>query len=405
MKSISFSYALVATGLLTLALALVSSLLTIPWVNLAVVAEHGPSVIAPMSALAATIVVGVATLCLGLWQVRRGGAKQGLTFPQALVVVGLLGLGIAGALSLWPAFFMSVSEWWDDSGPSRAHPVLHSLPHYRVLFLGFPPPPSYTGMLVMQLVAVAIPLGVLGEGLRRLLRGRKAEGPARDGLAWSQVVIVLALLSFITTCAAAPPSIDSIDFAVSLDGGWGNASLVVAHLVALGVGWAVPIGILFLVAVGHRWGSGHAAVWLPVGTALLLLALAGATAASSANTAQAAAGLPWVQYLHLTVVGVALAGLVWAALVCSASGGEADGLLSWGQVLGLIAVVGLMLLGSATRGAVNTFETGRLVGLTHVWLIVTLAIGYAINLGLLVFAIWRLRAGSGQEPDPEREGA
>lgn len=422
MKAISFPHALVAAGLLTLTLALVAGLLTIPWLDISGLAMGvagygpdrgpvgGPSVVAPTSVLIATIVVGLATLCWGLGQARGDGGTKELTFAQALVVGGLLGLGITGALAMWPAFFMAVSEWCERvRAVGSFAETLCSMPDsrrgYQVLNIGLEPPHSYyAGMLVMQVVAAALPVVVLGEGLRRLRRDRMA-GPAAGGITRSQGVVVLALLSFMVACAAAPTSIESIEFAVGLGEGWQPAHLVVAELGTLGIGCAVPIVILFLVAVGHRWGRAPASAWLPVAMALLTFALAGATAADPADHAHAAGGWPAFEYFRLTVVGIALAGLVWAALVCSALAGETGGLLSLGQVLGVIALVGLMLVGSATRGAVNTFEAFRFVDVTHGWLIVTLAAAYAINLGILAAAVWRLRVESRQEPVPEPETA
>ena len=420
MKSISFAHALVGIGLLTLMLALVTGLLTIPWLEISALAMgtggmgpdrgpvDGPSVVAPTSVLIATIVVGLATLCWGLGQARGDGARQELTFAQALVVVGLLGLGITGALAMWPAFFMAASDWCEGVHALRPFgtalcSLADSMRGYQVLHLGFEPPPSYTRMLVAQLVAVPLPLLVLGEGLRRLRRDRIAGGPAGGGLARSHVVVVLALFSFITACAAAPTSVESIEFAVGLSGGWEEASLVIPEIATLGVGCAAPLVILFLVAIGHRWGRGPAAAWLPVATALLTFALAGATAADPGDTGRA--GSLAFEYVRLTVVGIALAGLVWGALVSSVSRDEPGRLLSLGQVLGVVALVGFMLLGSVTRGAVNTFETLRLSEVTHTWLIVTLAIAYVVNLGILAAAVWRLQVERPDEPVPEPEGA
>ena len=427
MKSIRFSHALVATGLLTLTLALVAALLTLPWFDISGIVMGtsgagpdrrtvgGPSVVAPTSVLIATIVVGLATLSWGLRQARRDGPGQELTFSQALVVAGLLGLGTTGALAMWPAFYMAAADWCERVtvvGPYSASysNAFCSLPDsmrgYRVLRLGLGEPQlSYTGMLVMQVVAVSLPLAVLGEGFRRLRRDRMAGGPAAGGLARSHVVVLLALLSFMVACAAAPPSIESIDFAVGLSQGWRNAPLVVPELVTLGVGCGVPLAILLLAAVRHRWARGNASVWLPVATALLVFALAGTAAADPADTSHGVLGRPGVEYFRLAVVGTVVAGLVWGALSGSTQRGEARGFWSLGEVLGVVAVIGLMLLASATRGAVNQFEFARLGEVTHTWLIATLAAAYAVNLGVLAAAVWRLRVEGRREPVPEPENA
>ncbi|MXZ88204.1 MAG: hypothetical protein F4081_00855 [Dehalococcoidia bacterium] len=419
MKFISFSHALVATGLLTLTLALVAALLTLPWFDVLGFVMgmagrgadrgpvEGPSVVAPTSVLIATIVVGLATLCWGLAQGRGDGRRQELTFSQALVAAGLLGLGITGALAMWPAFFMVAGDWCERVRPVGQYAqtfcgLPDSMRGYRVLHLGLAPPPSYaTGMLVMQVVAGALPLAVLGEGLRRLRRDRMAGGLAADGLARSHVVVLLALLSFMAACAAAPPSIESIDFAVGLSQGWRNAPLVVPELVTLGVGCGVPLVILLLAAVRHRWARGNASVWLPVATALLVFALAGTAAADPADTSHGVLGRPGVEHFRLAVVGIVLAGLVWGTFACSTPRGEARGFWSLGEVLGVVAVIGLMLLASATRGAVNQFEFARLGEVTHTWLIATLAAAYAVNLAILAAAVWRLRVEGRREPAPE----
>ena len=387
----TFPGMLAATGLLTLTLTLVASWLAVPWMKYASFVDGGPSATVPTLVLVATIATSLATLGWAVRLMRAGDGQQAVSFPHVLVVAALLGLGVVGALALWTAFFLSVVEWAEgfrlipDAQPDTLAAIvargLLRFPYASEWPLSGSPSSAYSGALVMQLVAVALPLALLSEGFRRMLRTRRNPGLAVEDLSRARLLVVLALLGLMVACAAAPMPIYSI---IRTEGDF--ISTVAGELLMLAVGFAVPIASLVLVAVAHRRSRIQDSTWLPVVVALLVVAIASSSAADRL-------ALP-------AVVGIPLAGLLWAALV---AGKSERGPLSAGHLLGVVALIGLVMIGGATRGAVSTIEVGLWYEVTHVWLIVTMAITYAINLGILAAAVWRLRAESRREPAPAAE--
>ena len=394
MNRLTFSRMLVATGLLTLSLALVSSWRTVPWITYASFVDGGPSTTAPIVVLAVTTAMSLATLVWGIRRRCAGAGEQGVSFPQVLVVVGLLGVGIVGALALWPAFFLSVLQWQEgfqllpDAQPdTRAEVMARGLLNLQEVQVPLPSgsrSSAYSGALAMQLVAVALPLVVLSEGFRRLLRARRKPALGAEGLSQSQLLAVLALLGFMVACAAAPIPIYGI-----IRTGGDFLSTLVGDLVALAAGFAVPVVTLVLAAVTRKGNRLQNSMWLPVTVALLVVAVAGGAAADRLGLPAAAVGLP-------------LAGLLWAGIV---TGRLERGPLGTGHLLGVVAVWGLLASGALTQGALSTFEVGRYFAVTHGWLIALMAITYAINFGILAAAVWRLQVDCPDEPVPEPETA
>ena len=126
MKAVSFSQALTATGLLLLTCTVVASLLVVPWLNVAVRAENGPSIVAPVTALCGTVAVAVVALGWGVWQGRGSRRREELTTPQALVVAGLLGLGVTGALVAGPRPVRGAVGGWLPAGRFHRKEPRHS---------------------------------------------------------------------------------------------------------------------------------------------------------------------------------------------------------------------------------------------------------------------------------------
>ena len=391
MNRLTFSRMLVATGLLTLSLALVSSWQAVVWISYASVVEAGPSPLASIAVLAFTIAVSLATLGWGVRGMRLGSDEQAMNFSHVLVLAGILGLGVVGSLSIWTVYLISVFEWAEGfrlqpPPPSdlRVDVVVRGLlrlPHSSDLLSRAT---SYSTAFDVQLVAFALPLAIILEGFRRMLLARRNPGPPVEGLGPARLVVVLALFGLMVACAAAPMPV----YVITRTGGV-FLSTVVGEMVTLAVSFSVPIGTLFLVAVTHRKRGLRASTWFPVVIALFVVAIA-------AGTATDQYGVPAV------VVGIPLAALLWAAIVVGRSRSTP---LSVGQMLGVVALIGLIIVAGATRGAVNSIEVGRLYGLPHTWPIVLVAIAYAINLGIFAAAVWRLRVESRQEPVPEPESA
>ena len=404
MKAISFSQALTAVGLLLLTCTVVASLLTVPWLRLASLAENGPSIVAPIMALCGTVAVALIALGWGVWQERGSRRRKELTAPQALVVAGLLGLGVTGALSAWPALVLSVAQWLEGSRPvdfigRDLAPLAETFRGGRYLSLGLEEiRVSTVGPLIMQGIAIVMPLVVFGEGLRRLVRKGPVGESGESGLDRTTCVMVLALISFMTACAAAPAAILSVSVPLGVDGP-GTAFVVTGDLLPLGIGTVIPIATLCLAALRRRALKLGGIAWLPVVTPLLVLATAGATAAEPNS----------IHFFSpLAVIGIAFAGLAWAALAFSNPAREPRGTVSLGQVLGAVALVGLMALGASTPSGIDAMRWSRIFppdAPSYAWLPAILVAGYAINFAVLGAAVWRLRVESQQEPAPEPRGA
>ncbi|MXY87913.1 MAG: hypothetical protein F4Y92_03530 [Dehalococcoidia bacterium] len=293
-------------------------------------------------------------------------------------------------MSIWNVYFISVVEWAEgfrlersDQPDYRTEVVARSL---LSLIHGSDVPvqsTSYSGPLVVQLIAAALPLAFLFEGFRRMLLARRDAAPRLEHPGPARLLVVLALFALMVACAAAPMPL------YALTNTWGFfTSTVVGELVMLAVGFAFPVASLIVVAAAHRRGGLRASTWFPVVIALLVVAIAAVAVAER--------GAP------VMTIGIPLAALLFAGF---AVGRSADAPLSAGHMLGCVALVGLIVVGGATRGTAGTIEVARLYDLGHTWLFAVMAITYAINLAVLAAAVWRLRVESRREPVPEPESA
>ena len=162
--------------------------------------------------------------------------------------------------------------------------------------------------------------------------------------------------------------------------GRGSAVFVAGELLPLGIGTVVPMAIVCLAALRHSVVRLGAIAWLPVATSLLILATAGATTADPALIAWNLSD-PHHSPIRLAVIGIVVAGLLWAALAFRDPAGEPRGTVSSGQVLAAVALVGLMVLGASTHGAIDAVATVRVtervieVGRVDDWLLAVLAAG------------------------------
>ena len=158
MKSITFSQALVAVGLVGLTLPLTVGQTNILYINAAYAYEGGPSPVGPIVALAATLAIAIVILITGLARVRAVEAEAPLTHRQLLVTLGLLGLLLAGAFSPTSLVFSIVTGWDERSWWTSVD----------------------AGPLALQLGAFAIPLLVI---VRNLIGARQGPSLESEGIA------------------------------------------------------------------------------------------------------------------------------------------------------------------------------------------------------------------------------
>ncbi|MXW25892.1 MAG: hypothetical protein F4Z77_06320 [Dehalococcoidia bacterium] len=359
MRSITFSQALLAVGLIGLTLPLTVGQNGIFHVSAAYAFEGGPSPVGLILALAATLAVAIAILVVGLMRTRAAAGEAPLTYPQLLVTIGLFGLLVAGSLSPTSLAFSIVTGWDESSWWTSAH----------------------AGPLALQLGALAIPLLVIASNLKGALR----RSPSVEGEAATKPLTCLAVLTLVATFAAAPVevmrpfpqiffsgrySFEDIDGPiVGLEVGMAP-ELISFALVAI----AIPVAVLVLLR-GKEEGLARTAYAGP-------LLIAAALVVGSA-------GILGVTLLLL--FGVPIAALLWP-LGRGPRGASPPGGLTTGQVLAWVALICLasttaqayVVAVAFTYPASSYFEP--LPGPAT-----ALALAYAVSLTVLVVAMARLR--------------
>ncbi len=368
MKSITFSQALLAVGLIGLSLPLTVGQGGLSYIGAAYAVEGGPSPVGPIAALAATLAVAIAILVVGVVRIRAEPAAEApLTYAQVLVTIGLLGLLVAGSLSPISVVFSIVTGWDKGSWWTSAD----------------------AGPLALQAGAFAIPLLVIASNLKGALRGPSTEG---EGI--TRPFTCLAVLTLVFAIAAAPVGVIrplvhglfsgryTLDYltgptVVGVDVGMAPelVSLVLAAL-------AIPLAVLLFL----RWkgeGLTYAAYAGPlVVTAALLVGSTGVLGA-------------WL----LLFFGIPIAALLWP-LLRGPRPANPPGRLTNGQ---LLAWVGLICLAVTTTQTYAFAQTLAISGLSDFEPFpgpaAALGLAYAISLAVLAVATAKLRA------EPEGDAA
>ncbi|MXZ88206.1 MAG: hypothetical protein F4Z07_05060 [Dehalococcoidia bacterium] len=389
MRLITFPQALAVTAVVNLTLFLTLCGPAAAWMTIAEALEDGPSTAGPILVGVGALALALGTLAVAGWMMRSGKHKAGFTFGQLLVVAGLLGLGMATALSPNTVTLIASFEWADGYNLApldESNRLTHALA--RGIFDAQTPDHvyfgrlnSYTPGLVALAVSFAVPLVVLLEGLRR------TPVHGREDIRNVQVVACLALLALMLAIATAPYAISAAKAEAYF--GW-KARL--NDLIPLGIGLAVPVAVLaFLLVRRNHLNAASDSPGQLVSVALLGL---GSVATASLYGP-----------LLVAVAGIPLVALLWSVLNGGISDEGAQHPFNTGQLLAGVALIGLAMCGAATPWAIAVFEWRRAFLLTETWLIATLAAAYAINLGVLAAAVWRLRVESRREQAPEPENA
>ena len=392
-----------------------------------------------------------------------------ITFPQALIATGLLGLTLALAFG-WQVVPLVWAARYGEEGPSVAGPI---------------------GVLALS---IAIPVGTLVLGL---WRPRHAAGAA---LTFPRLLLVVGLLGLavVSTLSVVPVAFlaaaewvkgNPYSFSFVESSGeevfptalvfrnvvhsYGGLTSIVPSLIALAFTVAIPLAV-----VGDAWRRMCSASLKPetrgdvvtperllacLALITLMVAVGGAPLAVYVLTAPgwpvpglsplqldalvplvAGTVLPVAVLLTLLLYRLRRAGpfpptlvaICLAVLVLTSVGVAAQQCPPLLLLVGGVPLVGLLFAkvvasdsGNSTTGVLPDsyllFGTA-LVGLAVVgfvtpaailmfeiwrtasayeWTLVMLAVAYAINFGILAAAVWRLRVESRQEPVPEPESA
>ncbi|MXX19009.1 MAG: hypothetical protein F4X03_08340 [Dehalococcoidia bacterium] len=330
MKSITFSQALLAVGLIGLTLPLTVGQSGLSYIGAAYAVEGGPSPVGPIVALAATLAVAIAILVAGVVRIRaERSAEAPLTYPQLLVTIGLLGLLVAGALSPISVVFSIVTGWDQGSWWTSTD----------------------AGPLALQAGAFAIPLLVIGSNLKGALRGPSTES---EGI--TRPFTCLVVLTLVFAGATAPvgvirPLLHSLfsgrytleyldgPLVVGVDVGMAP-ELVSLVLVAL----AIPLAVLLFL----RWKEEALANAAYAGPLVITAALlVGSTGVLGA----------WL----LLFFAIPIAALLWP-LLRGPGPAKPPGRLTNGQLLAWVGLICLAVTTTQTYGFASLFAISGPVG-------------------------------------------
>lgn len=380
MRSITFGQALLAVGLIGLTLALVVGWEVTVWIAVGEAAGGGPSIVAPVLALAVALVVALGAIVVGVRRLRAESAASPLARSELLVATGLLGLLIVTASSSQTFLVLATAEWlggWispDEAAIQHRFGELvrnlsQMLPLRVIRFTGLGSPPSYDGALAVQVASLVVPLVVLATGFAI---GRK-EAPPGDHAAPAPgrglVAVVGSLFALFIGCAAGPFLTYDLALKDSFYNSYRFGNYIAEYLTLL-VGYAVPVAALAWLAWRRGRESSRDAAWAPVLVAFLGL---GACAAGWVHSRE----------LLMVAVGVPLACLLWAALA------RAPAIVTLGHVLIGAVLVNFMILGAITPVAVNTLALWTERNPAYGWLVAILIAAFGIQgVVLAVVAKW-----------------
>ena len=349
MKSITFSQALVAVGLVGLTLPLTLGQAGINLIVSAYSYEGSPSPVALLVALAATLAVAMGLLATGLARMRAGDeAEDTLSYQELLLTVGLLGLVIAGSLSPTALAFSMVTGWDEASWWTSAD----------------------AGPLALQFAAFAIPLLVIGSNWKGARRG-----PSVQSEALVKPFTCLAVLTLVTAGSLAPGvAVDPLLSYVFSSGGYGlelgmHPELVSLALVAL----AIPIAVLLLLRLKED---------------ALRSALAGPLLITAALLATSGT---FLGVLLLLLFGIPLAALLWPHFT-GRWPVNPPGRLNSGQLLAWVALICLAVTTSQALGFAYTFTYSGPYREPFPGPAAALALACAISLAIIAVAVAKLRS-------------
>ena len=362
---VTFPEVLRAIGVLGLSLALTLAALAtmILWL---VTEDSARSAVVPVLVVVLSLGIG---LGLTLVRVRPGAlaSNEGLTFSELLIATGLLGLVIvsnaASFTAIWSASFQSTFLGRLDIDPSRL------------------------GTVIVQVAVFVVPLAVIASGYIRRKRAKDSPGELGDAISRPRLLTCLGLLMLTLAVAGAPFAVNNIAVLVSLGD---NLSSNTPGFVVLGVGVVALLATLVVTARRRTLAVGRpASVHLLVPAALFAFSLvAGAYGYGS-------------QLPVAVLIVFAILILCWLNST-GAGQGERDPVTSaWLRVVAPLA--GLMFIVPMTQAVLPVLaslpENGSSIGA-----MVVLAIAYAINMGILVHAVRKLRFEAGAEPASPSEG-
>ena len=314
MKSITFSQALVAVGLVGLTLPLTIGQTGIHFISAAYSFDGGPSPVGPIVALAATAAVAMGILATGLVRGRAAaGTEKLLTYPQLLLTIGLIGLLLAGTFSPLSLVFSILTGWDERSWWTTTD----------------------AGPLALQVVALAIPLLVVSANARDARRG-----PSAQRAEITRPFTCLAVLTLVIASSVAPGMAMTPIPYILFSGRYSAESAYGTTIVAPELGIAPELVSLALVACA-----------IPVALLVLLRfnegTLTGATRAGSLLVTAAllvsAAGFLGGQLLFL--FGIPLVALLWPQLTGRTTA-SSPGSLNSGQLLACAALICLATTGT-----------------------------------------------------------
>ena len=410
-RFITFHQTLLAVGLVGLTLMLAVGWELILWISIGHSAGSGPSPIGPVTMLAVAFALALAVIVVAARRLRASAADHPLAFGELLVVVGVLGLLVTALLASQSVVTMATAEWYRDplsaSPAGREFRFLYSEdtgnlrgflpPHMEVFNLGGPfrRAPSYGSSVALQVVAFLLPLLVLGLGMWK--RWREASGPAGEArsLEVSHVAMALVLFGLVIACANSPVAMYIVSAENSSyfnDLRYGSRAIDLGFFAAGFGGPALALAIL----LGWRRGflGTDVSPLLPVVVGVAALTTASAAASHSLS-------------LLALVVGIMLAGYLWANGLGGTQGNEGRSRVTTGQLLVAVAAIGLAMLVVAMPSAIDLIARWRLIGqhspeqAPYGLLTVMPALACAINFGLLALSLRYLRAAR----EGTREGA
>ena len=356
MKSITFSQALLAAGIVGLTLSLTQG-----WYAVAALQLLYSESVASGWTHAAAVLQGVsfatplATIAVA---VRRHDGGPAMTFPQLLAVTGLFGLMLASMLApLTPL----VAQGFDSAGEGG---------------------PSIAGGILAQAIAFAIPVVVLVVAWRRSASGDPDQPDEAVDL--PRLVTAFALLGLMFAAAAAPSPILNFFRAE-----WYGRSFDPAYAVGLAV---MVVGGLILLSVIALWSKRvRASVgtttspWLLAMVSLLVLGCV--TVVENSDVAEFAGGL------QLPVAFLVVLGIFWANSLASADGEGVPADLLLGRVLLGVGLAGVVLTSTTLLPLFNLLPPLEWHGDLAVPAFVTTGISGLVNLVVLALGVRKVRNG------------
>ena len=401
MRYVTFNQALLAVGLIGFTLVLMKAWEFALWASIIDSVEGSPSTTAPLVMLLVALCVSLLAVAVAAMRMRGGGARHPLTPHQLLAVIAVFALVVAAALSTQLLSMIALSEWMlGDYSPQRTQEAEsyvyrssalgQSLPSHLSLFAIAPGDyftefPSYRVALTMQVVALALPLGLLGYSLWRLGRSRVGAATPPDAVPPLDVATFAAVLALFIGCAVAPTIIYKIAVSETLLEDIHGISTA-SELIPLVIAVVVPLLVL-LARLAARVKAATQSGWSLVLIALLALTAAGVGPGATNPS------------LLVALLAIVLLPLVLEALnrwdPPAGSGDDA----SAGRLLAATAVAGLAVVVAATPTIIQVVATWRFVAdhwltdFPHGWLVVVPAAAYIIHAVILAVAIRRLGAG------------